>query len=233
MDGTRRKSRTTNSLLARRAASLALAACALIGAAPAQADPATDFAAGTAGFAAADQIARDYWQATPCAGQVAVVWMPLAPSTNATSTWTNPVGQYDAPDQNATCQITFNAALTWDWTRFCSILVHEYGHLVGHAHSPDEHDVMYAFYEAPVAQCVAAAPADVVAAPAPAPAAGSAGRIAQPRAITASRSVRQGALALVRPHRHHRHHRGRHAHRHHRHGHRHHRVGKLTLFRTR
>lgn len=223
MDGTFRSRKT--SLLSRTAASLVLAAAALsFAAAPTQAaDPATDFAAGTPAVQAAETIARDYWQATPCAGQVSLVWMRLTEGTNATSTWTNPVGQYDAPDQNGSCQIAFNSALSWDWTRFCSILVHEYGHLNGRAHADAASDVMFAFYEAPVAQCVAAAPAPAAAAPAPVaePVAIAAAPVVKaaaatkPRAISSARVTKRGVLVAVsEPRRHakrghqHRKHRG-------------------------
>jgi hypothetical protein len=243
MDGTHSTSRKTT-LLARRAASLALAACSLsFAAAPAQADPASDFAAGSAPTLAAEEIAKAYWQTTPCAGQVSLVWMTLTESVNATSTWTNPVGQYDAPEQNGSCQIAFNKTLTWDWTRFCSILVHEYGHLVGHAHADDRADVMFPFYEAPIAQCVAAAPAqaEVVAEgpvePLPAL---KAANTAALRASSSSRSTKRGVLVVVHEprahgkrrahkHRRHKHHGRRHHHhkRQHR-GHRKHRVGRLV-----
>jgi hypothetical protein len=164
-------------LRARALSGALLATCSLaFTAGPAlAADPAADFAPGTSPVAAAQEIAKTHWQANPCGGQVTLVWMALSASVNATSTWANPAGQYDAPEQNTSCQIAFNTALTWDWTRFCSILVHEYGHLSGHAHSPDAADIMYAFYEHPVDECVAAAPgqpatAPEIAAPAPAPA---------------------------------------------------------------
>jgi hypothetical protein len=211
MDGTR-KSRTTTHLLGRRAASLVLAAGALLGASPAHADPAVDFAPGAPAYETSAQIAQARWGVNPCGGQIAIVWMSLAPSTNATSTWSNPVGQYDAPEQNTTCQVTFNKDLAWDFTRFCSILVHEYGHLAGKPHVEDHADVMYAYYEAPVAECVAAAPAQ----PAPAPPAIAAPPAAEPmpavtgessttraatstpRAISSARRHKVGRLVLVR-----------------------------------
>ena len=161
MDGTAR-SRTTISL-ARRAASLVLAAVALGGStAPAGA---AELALDEASAAAAADVAKSYWQATPCAGQVAITWTPLAPTTNATSSWANPIGAYDAPEQNSACAIDFNSALDWDWTRYCSILVHEYGHLVGHPHGSDTGDVMYPYYLKPVAQCEAAAAGQPATAP--------------------------------------------------------------------
>ena len=161
MDG-RSRSRTTTSH-ALRAASLVLAAAAFFSTAAARADGAVPVDAGQ--VHAASDIAKTYWHATPCADQVAVGWSALDATVNATSTWSNPVDAYSAPEQNAQCSITFNSALSWDWTRFCSILVHEYGHLTGHPHSADPADVMYAYYVAPVAECVAAAPAEPATAP--------------------------------------------------------------------
>ncbi|MCW2990390.1 MAG: hypothetical protein JWM73_984 [Solirubrobacterales bacterium] len=242
MDGTRTTSRTTK-LHARRAASLVLAASALLFAAPAvaTADPATDFAAGSAPVQAAQAIALEYWHTAPCGGDVSLVWMGLTASTNATSTWQNPVGQYDAPEQNTACQIAFNNDLAWDWTRFCSILVHEYGHLNGHAHATEQSDVMYPFYEGPVAECVAAAPAQPAAEPTLAlpadpvlPALKAAASAAQPRAISSSHAVKRGVLVVVRePRRHAKRHAHRHTHHarphHKRHnGKRAHRVGHLV-----
>lgn len=157
MEGTR-TSRTTHAFC-RRAASLVLAAGALLPAAVAQAESAADFVPGAPAFEAAAQIARDHWQATPCGGTVDIAWTGMSEVTNATSSWSNPVSAYDASEQNTRCQIAFNETLAWDWTRFCSILVHEYGHLTGHAHADDGADVMYAYYTRPVAACEAAAPA--------------------------------------------------------------------------
>jgi hypothetical protein len=239
MDGTHSTSRKTT-LLARRAASLALAACSLsFAAAPAlAADPAGDFGPGTATVTSAEEIAKAFWQTTPCAGQVSLVWMNLNEGINATSTWTNPVGQYDAPEHNGACQIAFNRALTWDWTRFCSILVHEYGHLAGHAHADDHADVMFAFYEAPVAQCAAAPPVQLAATePEPVLPAAKAATAASPRAVSSSRQTKRGVLVRVREHgkrrtlkhRRHKHHgRGSHRHGKHHRGHRKHRVGHLV-----
>jgi hypothetical protein len=193
MDGTAR-SRTTISL-ARRAASLVLAALALgAAAAPARADEApitTDSAA------AAAEIAKTYWQATPCAGQVAVSWTPLDPATNATSTWSNPVSAYDAPEQNSACSIAFNSALEWDWTRYCSILVHEYGHLTGHAHAADERDVMYPYYLAPVDACAAAAPAQPAVEPDLTADAASLPSVEAVAAVAKSRHKRQRVAVLI------------------------------------
>jgi hypothetical protein len=207
MDGSHR-SRTTTPVV-RRAASLALAALALAAAPAAHAaDPATDFAPGSAAAVGAADVATAYWGSAPCGGNVAITWAALAETINATSTWTNPVGAYDAPDRNDNCAITFNVALAWDWTRFCSILVHEYGHLGGRAHSSDPGDVMYPYYERPVDRCAASAPeapADAAPTPPAAPAASPVASVA--RAATSSRRVKHAVLVVVRrPARHHRSH---------------------------
>jgi hypothetical protein len=194
MDGTAR-SRTTISL-ARRAASLVLAAVALGG--PAAAD-AAELALDEASATAAADVAKSYWQATPCAGQVAITWTALAPTTNATSSWANPIGAYDAPEQNSACAIDFNSALEWDWTRFCSILVHEYGHLAGHPHGTDAGDVMYPYYVKPVAQCEAAAAGRPATAPALVAEASSLPGIETPAAEQPRRAkVKRAVLVVVR-----------------------------------
>ena len=155
-------------LRARALGGAALAACfLLLGSAPAHAaDPAADFAQGSAPVAAAQAIAKAHWQTDPCGGEVRLVWTALGANVNATSTWANTHSQYDAPEQNTTCVVALNSTAAWDWTKFCSILVHEYGHLSGHAHTQDPADIMYAYYEHPVDECVAAAPVRATVAPA-------------------------------------------------------------------
>ncbi|MCW2506070.1 MAG: hypothetical protein JWO79_4354 [Actinomycetia bacterium] len=238
MDGNHRSRTTTARGRARHAIVAALCFLAW-GTAPALADPATDYAGGTELTQRAQDIARSVWAADPCAGEVTISWMALSPTVNATSTWSNPVGQYDAPAQNTVCAIAFNTAVSWDWVRFCSILVHEYGHLTGHPHDDDPASIMSAFYTRPVDQCAAAAPvaapAATVAAAAPATAAAvSAATVRQSTASSmtaapaakAAHHVRRGVLVRVR-HRHR--HRGRHGHRRHRHlgTHRRHRSGQV------
>ena len=161
MDGILGSRRTTSPAL--RAASLVLAAATLALAPAARAADAAPVDDGQ--VQAAANIAKTYWHATPCADQVAITWTPMAATTNATSTWANPVDAYSAPAENAQCSVAFNSALPWDWTRFCSILVHEYGHLTGHPHSGDADDVMYPYYVKPVAECQAWAPAEPAAQP--------------------------------------------------------------------
>jgi matrixin len=142
------------------AATICAFAC---GAAPALADPSVDFAPDSAPTRAATEIAKSFWGVTPCAGQVTIAWTSLTGQTNATAMWSNPFGVYAEPSQNFDCQISFNTGMAWDWKRFCSVLVHEYGHLSGHEHSSDPNDVMAPYYSRPIAECVAAAPAQPVA----------------------------------------------------------------------
>src|SRR3954454_14061550 len=179
--------------LARRAAGVVCAAVALGAAGPARAADPFD----ATQTQAAAEVAKSYWHATPCAGEVAVSWSAMAPSTNATSTWANPVDAYSAPEQNSQCSILFNSALTWDWTRFCSILVHEYGHLTGHPHAADPGDVMYAFYVKPVAECQAAPAQPATAPDLTASAAGLPTVVAVP-AHSKAKKVKRALLVVVR-----------------------------------
>ena len=201
-----RTSRKTTRL--RAIAGAALATCALATAAtPALADPAADFAPGSLPTVGAQNVAAAYWNADPCHGQITLVWAALDPSINATSSWVNPVAAYGAPDQNTDCTITFNSAIDWDWTRFCSVLVHEYGHLNGLPHSTDPADVMYPIYQGPVAQCTALAatdgPVDPARAPGPPAATAAAHPVSRLRAA-ARRPLKLGRVVVEpqTPHRH-------------------------------
>jgi len=169
---------------------------------------------GGAEMAAAQGIAVAYWGANPCGGKIDVRWTDLETDTNAISSWTNPTSAYDNPSQNGDCRVAFNRLLDFDWPRFCTVLVHEFGHLAGHDHSPNPDDVMVAVYHGPIAACDAPpAPAPPVAAPAPAP--------AQPTAVTAStRSTPAAHHVRVRKQTRHR--------KHHQRKHRHHRRHRTT-----
>jgi hypothetical protein len=112
----------------------------------------------------AQNIAREHWGVDPCGGQVQVTWTVEAPRINARSYWSNPTSAYGAPALNTACRIEFNAAAPYDWDMFCTVVVHEYGHLAGHQHAPDGPDVMSPIYRQPLAACAATAdPADPVA----------------------------------------------------------------------
>jgi hypothetical protein len=116
--------------------------------------PIDAFGPGTAAEARARDIARATWGGEPCGGQVTISWMDRSPSINASAIWGYAVDLYADPELNVQCQIRFNPAARFDWSKFCTVMVHEYGHLSGHAHSEDPHDLMYAYYEGPIPACV-------------------------------------------------------------------------------
>jgi hypothetical protein len=104
--------------------------------------------------------------------EVAISWASLDPSINATSTWWNPSDAYANPQENNNCQVQFNTNQAFDWQMFCTVFVHEFGHLTGHPHVNDQNSVMYPIYVQPIGQCVSTPdPTAQVASPAPAAAA--------------------------------------------------------------
>jgi hypothetical protein len=116
--------------------------------------PEQQFAVGGAAMTTARQIANAYWGYDPCGGQVAISWASLDPSINATSTWWNPTDAYADPQENNNCQVQFNTNQSFDWQMFCTVFVHEFGHLTGHPHVSDQSNVMYPVYVQPTSQCV-------------------------------------------------------------------------------
>ena len=128
--------------------------------------PEVRFAVGSPAMLAAQDLARRTWGTDPCGGHIDIVWDVDAMTINARSTWANPRSAYDAPALNVQCRIVFNRLIDYDWARFCTVLVHEYGHLAGHPHTDDGPDVMSPVYRAPLPDCLAIA--DPSAAPAPA-----------------------------------------------------------------
>jgi hypothetical protein len=115
--------------------------------------PAQQFAVGGAAMTVARQIADGYWGYDPCGSQVAISWAGLDPSINATSTWWNPSDAYANPQENNNCQVQFNTNQSFDWQMFCTVFVHEFGHLTGHPHINDQNNVMYPIYVQPIQQC--------------------------------------------------------------------------------
>ena len=111
------------------------------------------FAADSPAMVKAELIAVEYWNVSPCGGQVGVSWAQLDPSINATSNWWNPVEAYGNAGANSQCTITFNQVQQFDWPMFCTVMVHEIGHLTGHQHVTDQASVMYPIYVKPIPQC--------------------------------------------------------------------------------
>ena len=120
---------------------------------------------------AAHALAVAHWGVEPCAGQVTVTWAHMGPGINARSTWMS----YDIhnPQTYSQCAISYNLDVDWDWPKLCTVIEHELGHLAGHDHVNDPHDVMSPYYVYPTPECAAgaapaAAPAPVTTAEAPA-----------------------------------------------------------------
>jgi hypothetical protein len=147
--------------------------------------PEAVFAVGSAPMQQAIALAKAHWGTNPCGGNVDIVWDGLDAEINAQSTWSNPRSPYDNADLNNDCKVEFNQAASFDWPKFCTVTIHEFGHLSGKPHSPDANDIMAAYYNKPAPECVANTPAQFQAAPAPA---------AQPPARAAS-VVRRASAA--------------------------------------
>ncbi|MGI8801152.1 MAG: matrixin family metalloprotease [Solirubrobacteraceae bacterium] len=159
---------------------LVIAACALAGVgtgAPAAVHAAADssgaaathnlarFAVDSPAMVQAELIAVEYWNASPCGGVVKVGWTSLDPTVNATSDWWNPVAAYGNAAANTGCSIALNQDQSFDWPMFCSVMVHEIGHLTGHEHAADPASVMNPTYTHPIAQCTGSAPGAAAATP--------------------------------------------------------------------
>jgi hypothetical protein len=165
----------------------ALLAIALLPAA-AHADisqPALPVPAADALTSTAHGLAVARWGADPCSGQVAVTWAHMGAGINARSQWMS-VDVHN-PATYSQCSITYNLDVDWDWPKLCTVIEHELGHLAGHDHVNDPHDVMSPYYVYPTAECAAGQPT-AAATPAPATVA-QAPAVASPRKATSKRKV--------------------------------------------
>ena len=105
----------------------------------------------------ATAVAKRYWSAAPCAGQITVLTdMPLAPDLDPTTdgwvTFNSSLGpnNLEAPANTYTqCTISLAhwqwptaTAIQNDWNMFCLTVIHEMGHLLGHPHSLSPGSVM-------------------------------------------------------------------------------------------
>lgn len=144
--------------IARRALLAATALIAIIvPVAPAQAPaaPAQRFAVSSAGMHAAQAVARAHWGVDPCGGELEIAWVALEPQVNGISSWTAFGGGYGDAETNEDCRIELNTKMAFSWAKFCTVLVHEYGHLAGHDHEGRSGQLMSAVYARPLAACAA------------------------------------------------------------------------------
>src|SRR4051794_3143245 len=164
--------------------------------------PAVRFGVSGAAVDAAEAIAARQWGTVPCHGAVALAWAPAAPQVNATSTWSNPWDFYADPQDNEACRVDLNSRAWFDWPKFCTVIVHELGHLTGHRHSTDPADVMYPYYTRPLAACTATPdPTAPPARPTPAPAPPVKAKVkakAKPKAATKPRAPKRPRKSAAR-----------------------------------
>jgi hypothetical protein len=102
---------------------------------------------------AALNVAQSHWGAVPCEGRFTVTWELLDRNTNATASWRNPSDAWNNAGENFDCEIRFNTVAQYDWEKFCSVMAHEVGHLVGQQHSGDPRDLMSPMYNLPLDAC--------------------------------------------------------------------------------
>jgi hypothetical protein len=148
----------------------------------------------------AHALAVAHWGVDPCAGQVTVTWAHMGAGINARSTWMS----YDIhnPATYSQCAISYNLDVDWDWPKLCTVIEHELGHLAGHDHVDDPHDVMSPYYVYPTPECAAGggpatAPAPVTTAEAPA-VAPAASRATTKKKAKATASKRKAATRATR-----------------------------------
>lgn len=113
---------------------------------------------GGAAMEQARAIAVAHWGANPCGGAYTLSWTPLDLSTNATASWRNPTDAWNNAGANFDCRIDINPQADFDFSKLCTVLTHEIGHLAGQQHDPNPGQVMSAYYTSPLAACEGAEP---------------------------------------------------------------------------
>jgi hypothetical protein len=145
----------------------------------------------------AHSLAVARWGVDPCGGQVTMAWTHMGDGINARSQWMS-IDVHDATSYSE-CAITYNLDVDWDWPKLCTVIEHELGHLSGHDHVNDPHDVMSPYYVFPSAECSAAASQAPGAAPDRAPrSVTSSRRASSAKASTKRKSNRRKAAAAVK-----------------------------------
>lgn len=117
--------------------------------------PSARWPAGSPGMDAARSIAAEHWGQAPCGGHVSVRWGVEPRRFNAITSWSSPIPATNDPQDNDRCRIVFNSTEAFSWPKFCTVVAHEYGHLLGLGHTADGPGVMSAIYRAPLPACAA------------------------------------------------------------------------------
>jgi Matrixin len=141
----------------RATAAATILALAATGAAGAASGRRAHFSADAGVVQAAYALAVGYWHRTPCAGNVAFGWTDAPGSRMATAYWTSDRSGDFTRYRN--CHIVLHRTVASDWPTFCTIVLHEMGHLTGHGHVRDRGSVMYPFYLGPRGPCTRPQPA--------------------------------------------------------------------------
>jgi hypothetical protein len=115
----------------------------------------------------AHALAVTRWGVDACGGQVTATWIHMGPGINARSQWMSTDAR--DPSSYSSCAVTYNLDVSWDWPKLCTVVEHELGHLTGHDHVDDPHDVMSAYYVYPAPECTPVAAQVPAGAPAAAP----------------------------------------------------------------
>jgi hypothetical protein len=102
-------------------------------------------------MATAHSLAVARWATDACGGQVAMSWAHMGQGINARSQWMSI--DVNDPSTYSECSITYNLDVDWDWPKLCTVVEHELGHLSGHDHVNDPHDVMSPYYVFPAPEC--------------------------------------------------------------------------------
>ena len=102
-------------------------------------------------MATAHSLAVARWATDACGGQVAMSWTHMGQGINARSQWMSI--DVNDPSTYSECSITYNLDVDWDWPKLCTVVEHELGHLSGHDHVNDPHDVMSPYYVFPAPEC--------------------------------------------------------------------------------
>jgi ABC-type molybdate transport system substrate-binding protein len=102
-------------------------------------------------MATAHSLAVARWATDPCGGQVTMSWSHMGLGINARSQWMSV--DVNDPSTYSDCAITYNLDVDWDWPKLCTVVEHELGHLSGHDHVNDPHDVMSPYYVFAAPEC--------------------------------------------------------------------------------